>query len=209
MKKIILAAFVTVLAAGYARAAEDGAREICDSFYVDYTDTSSGLYFQFFDASFTPGGVLITDRRWYFDDPASDSANTSGALEPEHIFTSAGTYNVCLAADAKLPAEPGGTDIYCYDSICKSVTVVNTGIVKTKIADNGYFYPNPTHDFIYWKGDVIEIKDLVLYDLTGRRWLSIKKAEREVALPGDCPAGVYVLRYYSDGELKQQTIEIR
>lgn len=64
--------------------------------------SSSSTAVQFTDQS-TPGagGSPITAWSWNFGDPNSGSADTSSTQNPEHTFTTPGTYNVCLTvADA-------------------------------------------------------------------------------------------------------------
>lgn len=155
MKKIILCSLLLV--ATVALKAQDIAsrgNNICDSFTIDFSDTSSGLLFHFLEEGFTPNGMVIPERRWYFGDPNSDSANFSMALEPDHMFTAQGSYNVCIAADGKLPGEPGGNNVFCYDSTCRTVVVLASGIGNQMEVPGNSFYPNPSRGIIFWQGNV-------------------------------------------------------
>ena len=59
--------------------------------------SSSTTAVQFTDQS-SPGagGAPITAWSWNFGDPNSGATDTSSAQNPEHTFTAAGTYTVCL-----------------------------------------------------------------------------------------------------------------
>jgi plastocyanin len=55
------------------------------------------LTIAFTDASSPgPGGAAITTWSWNFGDPASGPTNSSSAQDPQHTFTAAGPYTVCL-----------------------------------------------------------------------------------------------------------------
>ncbi|HIA07390.1 MAG TPA: T9SS type B sorting domain-containing protein, partial [Flavobacteriales bacterium] len=76
---------------------------------------------------------------WNFDDPASDSANTSSLFNPTHIFSDTGTYNVLLVVV---------TANGCIDSIRHEITVQGEFILFAPSAftpnedgDNDYFMP--------------------------------------------------------------------
>jgi len=74
----------------------------------------------FTDLSQSSGGGPITMWSWNFGDPGSGSNNTSNIQNPAHLFSAAGTYNVCLTI--------WGPDTTCHDFICKTLIVgSNTG----------------------------------------------------------------------------------
>ncbi len=54
---------------------------------------------------------------WDFDDPASGPDNYSNEAEPYHIFSSPGTYNVCLDISVLI------NGVSCEDYICQDVVV--------------------------------------------------------------------------------------
>lgn len=77
-----------------------------------------------FDNLHTCGNVLFTNTStsttgltyaWNFADAASGTNNTSTLQNPTHLFTTCGTYNVCLIIV--------GTE--CRDTICRTVTIVD------------------------------------------------------------------------------------
>ncbi|MFN8285351.1 MAG: T9SS type A sorting domain-containing protein [Chitinophagales bacterium] len=209
MKKLILLAFVLSLGFAKAQSITPRGTNICDSFTVDFSDTSSGLFFHFVEEGYTPNGMVIQERRWYFGDPGSDTANTSKAIQPDHMFSAPGTYTVCLAADAKLPGEPGGQDIFCYDSICKTVVVLASVINDEPLHGLNKFYPNPAQNYIAWNGQPAEISEVILYDIHGKECFHILNPISQLSLPTKCPNGIYFLYYKTREGIQKQKITIQ
>jgi PKD repeat protein len=74
----------------------------------------------FSDLSQTNGGGTITSWSWNFGDPGSGSNNVSNIQNPAHLFSAAGSYNVCLTIQ--------GADSLCFDIFCQTIIVgTNTG----------------------------------------------------------------------------------
>ncbi len=115
-------------------------------------------------------GGCTPKASWDFGDPSS-SENTSAELNPTHVFSEAGTYNVCLNALS---------DFACLatsDMVCMDVTVVDTGSTMTTshesiIAREATFlvYPNPVTDIFqlseYYQFDNGDI-EVSLCSITG------------------------------------------
>jgi PKD repeat protein len=70
---------------------------------------------QFEDLSQITGGGTITSWGWSFGDPGSGANNFSNLQNPVHLFSSAGSFTVCLTIQ--------GSDSTCSDSICKIIVV--------------------------------------------------------------------------------------
>ncbi len=99
---------------------------IIDSIPVaDFTyDTAcTGLPTHFYDQT-TVYGYPVVQYSWDFGDPASGAANHSSLQNPEHIFSSVGTYQVTLIVTNALE---------CRDTIIKTVNA----------------FPGPVADFTY------------------------------------------------------------
>ncbi|MGC8866449.1 MAG: PKD domain-containing protein [Bacteroidales bacterium] len=91
--------------------------------HFTYDTACTGLPTHFYDLT-TVYGYPIIQYQWDFGDPASGANNTSSVQNPEHIFTSIGTYQVRLVVINALG---------CTDTIVK---LVNT-------------FPGPVADFTY------------------------------------------------------------
>jgi gliding motility-associated-like protein len=95
---------------------------------------------------------------WDFDDPASDSANTSSLFNPTHIFSDTGTYNVLLVVV---------TINGCIDSVRHEITIESEFILFAPSA----FSPNQdgANDFFMPKGIGIqgETFELNIFDRWG------------------------------------------
>lgn len=79
-----------------------------------YTPACDGEVVEFTDLSSTNNGSYLVSWFWNFDDPLSGSNNTSTFQNPNHLFTSVGTYDVLLIIEN----QEG-----CTDTIVKQVTV--------------------------------------------------------------------------------------
>lgn len=82
---------------------------------ADFKYVAKKCKVSFGDLSSTPG--TITSWSWNFGNPASGTNNTSTAQNPTHVFTSSGTYTVCLTVSSK----ENGID--CSYTVCKTVSV--------------------------------------------------------------------------------------
>jgi PKD repeat protein len=90
----------------------------CDSLSAGFTYTATGTTVNFTDQTVaSPGNIF--GWTWDFGDPASGANNTSNLQNPTHIFTGAGTYNVCLIAAG------GVVGVVCFDTICQTITIVD------------------------------------------------------------------------------------
>ena len=135
-----------------------------------------------------------SDWHWDFGDGGM-SQDTS----PVYVFPAAGTYTVC----------PTVSNQYAADTVCKQVTVGQTGIqeANTSEAIRLFVSPNPADDHILvqWPGlQLLVDAHLEVYDLLGIRHKNVPVgsaasfAEVSVA---DLPAGLYCCRLAGQGRL--------
>ena len=107
----------------------------------NFTYTVSALTVSFTDA--TPWGSCAAMPLWNFGDPASGVNNTSQLATPNHTFSSAGTYTVCLSSGH-------GAASICAVSFatkCTTITVSGTSGIKAFESDLKAFSvsPNPSN----------------------------------------------------------------
>ena len=104
------------------------------TFTTDFCFTSSfdpkGQRYSFTNATSVPTGVTQT-YEWDFGDPASGTANTSKVANPVHIYTTPGTYTVCLTVIRTCEGR------VCRIRCCKTIYA------------NGHCNMTPTTDFQY------------------------------------------------------------
>lgn len=106
--------------------------------YLDSTTNSA-------EVGFTNLSTNADSYLWDFDDPASGSNNTSTLKNPNHIFTTAGTYNVKLKSYNTICSN------LTYDSTSWEIEVLDTSGVNIteKQQCKGYvFSPNPCKDLL-------------------------------------------------------------
>lgn len=129
---------------------------------------------------------------WDFGD-----GNTSTNCNPIHVYTSPGTYTVCLTVQ---------TDACNGTTSCSTVTILSTGINEQNISANISFMPNPASDilFIDVKNSVLpQTIDATIYNLLGtemsRGILSQQqgKYKMNVSL---LPVGVYFVKLIIDNK---------
>ncbi len=123
---------------------------------------------------------------WDFDD-----GNTSTAMDTVHVFSTPGTYNVCLTVT--------NTD-GCTDISCSSVTVTNTS-VENELENAGItLYPNPASDHI-WINTLTEVEnaEVKLIDVSGRTLFvrKFKTLDNQVLDITGYSAGMYVVEIVS------------
>ncbi len=113
----------------------------CDTIYVgtafptctaNFTKTVSGNTATFTNSSTSSSGI-ITNYYWSFGD-----GSNSSATNPTHIYSSGGTYTVCLTM---VDSSSG-----CSNQKCKTVTIASTATCDAQfgVIDTGsavYFYP--------------------------------------------------------------------
>lgn len=98
--------------------------KICETFPTPFTNAST-----------TNEGAL--SYAWDFDDPNSGVLNADSLVDPEHVFSKEGFFNVRLIAT---------TDFGCVDTLHKTVQVFplpNTLFSYTEVCDG---FPTPFHD---------------------------------------------------------------
>ncbi len=135
----------------------------CDSLYANYGYSALSTYsYQFTDSSFANSGSIVGSL-WNFGDVASGTNDTSASQNPQHTFSSAGTYNVCVQVTG------GVNGALCTDTVCKEITIIAAGVISM---NGGSFniYPNPagnqiTIDYAFAEAGKMQMN---LYDLNGR-----------------------------------------
>ncbi len=106
-----------------------------------HTYDTIGYDVSFFDTVTANTGDTVT-KLWNFGNPASGVNDTSTAHNPSHIFTSAGTYTVCLYTRAKRK-----NNWVCTDTMCSTITVVFAISVKDLHQESVVkIMPNPASD---------------------------------------------------------------
>lgn len=163
--------------------------QTCSDIVANFTDSVVGnLSVQFTDQTMATG--FSVNKEWFFDDPASGTDDSSGATQPIHNFTAPGTYNVCLYLHSTLFGDTT-QQISCYDTVCKTITVVSTGINDVS-AEALSVYPNPTKGQLEirgWKGSVNNIS---AHDMLGQT-VNIEYSNNTIRLPDDAKNCVYFI----------------
>lgn len=136
-----------------------GNSTICDSVLLcpDMPTAAFNYVNNVFSSNFTNTSGFDASSLWNFGD-----GNISSASDPNHTYTAAGTYFVCLTSFN-----------LCGDSavFCDSVSIAgNVGLEEISEMGSFNFYPNPTHGpstiFIYSPENLEG--SLVMMDITGR-----------------------------------------
>lgn len=133
-----------------------------------------------FDASTSQGA---TSYSWDFDD-----GNTGSGVTVQHVFTSNGTYNVCLAIEGACG----------LDTICETVLIEDVSIGENALSRSLSVFPNPTTSDLHITAEGSGNITLRLRSLSGKE-LKVKNYENlnnlfEGILDlSDLPKGVYLL----------------
>lgn len=144
---------------------------------------------------FTDGSTNFpTSWLWNFGD-----GTTNITQNPSHIYADKdSSYTVCLKV----------TNIAGSDSICKTVTVTETGLMKNTLDGFVKFYPNPsTGKFIIHSS--IDKLQIEIYNILGEEILKseIQNPKSEIDLSAQ-PNGVYFIKLKANGETTTQKIVI-
>ncbi len=141
---------------------------------------------------------------WNFGDPASGLADTSTAHNPNHVFTTAGDYNVCLYVYAKR-----GNVRTCKDSLCTTVHLDWALAASDPLLSHIKVYPNPAQNFIRITG-ADDANELQLLNSIGQTVLSTQLNSGYVAIPENLPNGLYyVVITTPDGQAHRKIIVTR
>ena len=84
----------------------------CDAIFSYYGQINPNRTIYFLDQS---AGNPV-NWLWDFGDPITGSCNSSSLQNPTHIFSSPGTYNVCLTIESNT----------CFDTSCQAVLVIDS-----------------------------------------------------------------------------------
>jgi len=158
-----------------------------------FTSTIVGNIGSFAD-SITSGGNTY---QWNFGDPASGANNTSVLGNPTHIFSSLGTYQVCLTV----------TDLNgCSTTVCKPVVITSSNIIIIDPRQPVSVYPNPFSKEITIEvpPNATGVMHLKISDMLGKILIetSTEMAGKSGFLKWDLSsiaAGAYILTFENNG----------
>ena len=172
----------------------------CDSVQSNFGLTGVANAYQFTDSSVVNSGTV---QSWYWDfgDTLSGISDTSSLQNPAHVFSSAGTYTVCLTVTGGIPNNT------CNNVYCRSVTILSTQIGIINLS-GFYIYPNPVKDnFTLSISDMKEAKAaLSITDVYGRiiNVLSVKNGSNPIEA-SYLSSGAYLLTVHStNGDMLYQ-----
>lgn len=204
MKKLLLLLSVIGLCTFAKAQAPRAVQNICDTLVINFTDSAHGLTVYFVDQTTTDGGLSIYDRVWTFGDSLSAPNDTSAALDPIHTFTAPGTYQVCLAIHAILAGNPG-SEIHCYDTLCRSISVFATGINDIGAAGIN-MYPNPTGGKVQLTGFNGAGEQVYITDYYGQRVPATITNTGTILMPDAYANGIYFITIQQNGALYSRRI---
>jgi PKD domain len=127
---------------------------------------------------------------WDFGDPNAGVDNSSTERNPVHLFSSPGTYQVCMRVGNQ----------YGQDTMCKMITVGLTGVAVVKDEEGVVMFPNPTSDWAYLSGFTNDNAVVLIYDSFGKEIKSFPLIDNMVYV-GDLPEGMYRINVLSAGSL--------
>jgi hypothetical protein len=147
---------------------------------------------------FTDLSLGAVEYKWHFDWWAQNPADTSGLVNPKHLYNVAGNYTIILVSYSdSLPErachDTSGADIYVSFPI---------SVNETNHLDNISIIPNPTQDWI-----TVSLEKAKTGVLSIRNYLGqlVMKQEfnntKELNISLDGPAGIYFLQVESDGQV--------
>jgi hypothetical protein len=151
-----------------------------------FTYDTVGYDVSFFDTvTFNTGDTMT--RLWNFGNPASGTNDTSTLHNPTHVFTSPGTYTVCMYTIARRVNK-----WICTDTLCTTITITPPILVpEVPVAEQLItIVPNPARDFLQISG--AEKTDVLrLINAVGQIVMTTNLTEPIVNLPAHLADGVY------------------
>lgn len=112
-----------------------------------YTQVCGGQVANFVDSSTVQAPSAITGVSWNFGDPASGASNISTLNNPQHIFTSAGTYTVILTVTStnncqttssqQIVVAPSPVAQFTTTNVCQNTPM---SFVNTSLNTSTYFW---------------------------------------------------------------------
>jgi PKD repeat protein len=154
-----------------------------------YQDSCANTPVQFLDSSnFYP--LAINNWLWDFGDPSSGPLNYSQLKNPQHTYSSIGTYQVKLIAYSD-------TFYFCkMDSVIKSINInCVAGINQTTLLENEvYIFPNPFFTEAVLHSDIfLHNATFTLVNVFGQTVVQIKNISGQTVIlqRNDLPAGLY------------------
>ena len=153
----------------------------------DPADTS-GLSMQFWDVS------AYAPATWHWD---FGDGSTSQDTSPAHTYAAPGFYTVCQTV----------SNAYGSDSHCKIVHIQTVGTTDAGSGEALQIYPNPTTGRIRLPDARGALRELRVFDLTGREVFSSLTTDTVVDL-GALASGVYNLRVFNQTTLGLETVKV-
>jgi hypothetical protein len=146
---------------------------------------SAGKKVNFTDTMTTNTGDTLS-WSWNFGEPSSGAANTSTLHNPNHVYSTTGTFTACLYVSVK--RQNGRV---CTDTFCKTINVAKAAVPQPLVVENLItIYPNPANDYIFI-GGAEKTDVLKLVDMFGKVVLTATLSDPTVNLPRDLPTGIY------------------
>lgn len=147
---------------------------------VEFSATTSGV----------TGKTLLI---WDF----GDGTPFSWGNQPKHVYSSAGSYNVCVRLYDK------GSSSYCADTSCIQVGVLTS--ISSYATEAFDIFPNPSNGQFTIQSPMGQVPELLeVYDLTGAKLLTHQPAEnggRTTIDLSHVPDGLYILNVILEGQI--------
>jgi len=160
--------------------------------YPIVCDTITAANFVYNDLSLTVSFSDTTSgsKSWYWD---FGDGNTDTIQNPTHTYSSSGNYYICL----------NSSNICSSDTICDSITVINTAIKETAINNRIKVFPNP-----YTEQTIVEVfgnySDITLTVLNalGQKVSVINSSTNKITLKmDDLKSGLYFIQVSDKGKI--------
>jgi PKD repeat protein len=148
----------------------------CNIPVPNFSHTGSGNTFNFTYTGTTP----YTSISWNFGDGSPESAQPN----PSHIYTTTGTYNVCVTV----------TNACGSNTYCKSVSTSGVGIKEMPGFEEVNIYPNPAMQNITIENTASGI-GIAVYNTTGQCVLqTLTSGNKTVIDVSNLSNGIYIIR---------------
>lgn len=171
---------------------------------VRFPITNSNLYFStnVIGDSVVVDGTLINTNGYdtssmYYD--FGDGNTINQVLDTSHVYSSPGTYTICLHA----------TNACGSHSNCETITI-------TGISDIGYYgvevYPNPFRESFTVRNPGVVIRSYEVVDVQGRSILNNAaplNASFDIQMPAGLSPGTYVLMLEMDNGMRARTLLLK
>ncbi|BFM42158.1 hypothetical protein CFS9_07990 [Flavobacterium sp. CFS9] len=131
--------------------------------------------------------------------PVATNANATIKVNEVAVVSGSPSQKIDLVAGASTVVK---IEVTSQDGTVKTYTVTveksSLGVVNNKI-EGFVVYPNPVqHGKVYIETKSTFIKDIKIFDVSGKKVLSVQTTDREVNI-GDLQKGVYIMKVNQDG----------